>query len=200
MLVTKYKLETDRFLFKADYDTESNIIYNHHEDKQTKEIFVTENHGAINGRIKFNNDSIDDYVTQAEGAAFPILVDPIGFVFTYDDLEARKSLIGETKFQELVVRYPRLVHRINSLSDFTQVIYKVQTEVNFSTGNQVTKVIFDNTEDNWWSSLDTPAYPTDKLFTAQEREDFDRSLKAMVYLNPIERYIWNVINMIPKID
>ena len=37
MITTKYKLETDRFLFKADYDDELNILYNHHEDKQTKE-------------------------------------------------------------------------------------------------------------------------------------------------------------------
>jgi hypothetical protein len=200
MLITKYQLETDRFLFKADYDTDLNIIFNHHEDKQTKEVFVTENLGTFNGRIKFDNDTIDVYISQAIGAAFPILVDPIGFVFTYDDLEARKLLIGETRFNELVSEYPRLVHRINHLSEYTQVIYKVQTEVNFTTGKQVTKVIFDNTEDNWWSSLDTPKYPTDTIFTAQEREDFERSLKSMVYLNPIERYIWNVIHMIPNID
>ena len=40
MLTTKYKIEDDRFLFKAIYDDELNIIYNHHEDKQTGEVFV----------------------------------------------------------------------------------------------------------------------------------------------------------------
>ena len=36
MITTKYKLEDDRFLFKADYDDELNILYNYHEDKQDR--------------------------------------------------------------------------------------------------------------------------------------------------------------------
>jgi len=145
MITTKYKIETKQFLFKADYDDELNILYNHHEDKQTKEIFVSDNLGEFNGRVKFDPSTIDDYVEKAIGAAFPIMVEPIGFVFTYDDLEARKNLIGEDKFNELIAKYPRLIKKINQLGKKTQVIYKVETRVNFDTGEQTSRVIFDNT-------------------------------------------------------
>ena len=86
MITTKYKIENDRFLFKADYDDELNILYNYHEDKQTKEVFVVDNYGEFGGKVKFNKDTIDDYVAKAEGAAFPILVDSLGFVFSYDEI------------------------------------------------------------------------------------------------------------------
>lgn len=200
MITTKYKIEDDRFLFKADYDDELNILYNHNEDKNTKEIFITENIGGLNGRIKFNPDTIDDYVEKAIGAAFPIIVEPIGFVFTYDDLEARKKLIGEDKFNEILTKYPRLIKKINQLGKKMQVIYKVETRHNFDTGEQTTKIIFDNTEDNWWSSADTPSYNTDEIFTPEEQEAFNQSLKNIVYINPIERYIWQTINMMIKLD
>ena len=62
-------------------------------------IFISENIGEFEGKIKFDNFTIDDYVTQAIGAAFPILVEGLGFVFCYDDLEARKNIIGEEKFR-----------------------------------------------------------------------------------------------------
>ena len=199
-MITKYQIEDDRFLFKADYDAGRNILYNHNEDKQTKEIFVSENIGELNGRIKFDPSTIDEYVEKAIGAAFPIMVEPIGFVFTYDDLEARKKLIGENKFNEIVAKYPRLIKKIHQLSKKTQVIYKVETRHDFNTGEQTTRVIFDNTAENWWSSDDTPAYDTNEIFTPEEQERFNQSLKDMVYVNPIERHIWNVIHMIPKID
>lgn len=200
MVLTKYKIEDDRFLFKADYDAGRNILYNHSEDKKTKEIFVSENIGELNGRVKFDPSTIDDYVEKAIGAAFPIMVEPIGFVFTYDDLEARKKLIGEEKFNEVVTKHPRLIKKINQLGKKTQVIYKVETRHDFNTGEQTTRVIFDNTAENWWSSEDTPSYDTDEIFTKEEQESYNQSLKHMVYVNPIERHIWNVINMIPKID
>ena len=200
MVTTKYKIEDDRFLFKADYDAGRNILYNHNEDKQTKEIFVSENIGELNGRVKFDPSTIDDYVEKAIGAAFPILVDGLGFVFTYDDLEARKNIIGEDKFNEIVTRYPKLIKKIHQLGKKTQVIYKVETRVDFNTGEQTSRVIFDNTEDNWWSSEDTPSYNTDEVFTPEEQEAFNQSLKDIGYVNPIERYIWNVIHMMPKID
>jgi hypothetical protein len=200
MITTKYQLETDKFLFKADYDDELNIIYNHYEDKETKEKFVTNNTGEFNGRVKFDKNTIDTYISQAIGAAFPILVEPIGFVFTYDDLEARKQYIGEEKFNAIVAQYPKLIKRINQLGLHTQIIYRVETLHNFDTGEQTSKVIFDNTEENWWSSQDTPSYLTSEVFTPEEQEKFDQTLSNLVYLNPIERYIWNVINMIPKID
>ena len=200
MTTTKYKIENDRFVFRAEYDADLNILYNHHEDKQTKEIFVSDNLGEFNGRVKFDADTIDDYVEKAIGAAFPIMVEPIGFVFTYDDLEARKSIIGEDKFNEIVTTYPRLIKKINQLGKKTQIIYKVETRVNFDTGEQTSKVIFDNTEDNWWSSADTPSYDTNEIFTQEEQEAFNQSLKDIVYLNPIERYIWQTINTMIKID
>ena len=199
-MITKYQIEDDRFLFKADYDAGRNILYNHNEDKQTKEIFVSENIGELNGRIKFDPSTIDEYVEKAIGAAFPIMVEPIGFVFTYDDLEARKDLIGDAKFNEIVAKYPRLIKKIHQLGKKTQVIYKVETRHDFNTGEQTTRVIFDNTAENWWSSDDTPAYDTNEIFTPEEQERFNQSLKDMVYVNPIERHIWNVIHMIPKID
>jgi len=200
MTTTKYKIENDRFVFRAEYDADLNILYNHHEDKQTKEIFVSDNLGEFNGRVKFDPSTIDSYVEQAIGAAFPIMVDPIGFVFTYDDLEARKALIGEDKFNEIVAKYPRLIKKINQLGKKTQIIYKVETRHNFDTGEQTTKVIFDNTEDNWWSSADTPFYDTDQIFTQEEQYAFNQSLKDIVYLNPIERNIWQTINTMIKID
>jgi hypothetical protein len=200
MITTKYQLETDRFLFRADYDNELNILYNYHQDKKTKETFVSDNLGEFNGRVKFDKNTIDNYVEQAIGAAFPILVEPIGFVFTYDDLEARKQYIGEEKFNEIVSKYPRLIKRINKLGLHTQIIYRVETLYNFDTGEQTSKVIFDNTEENWWSSQDTPSYLTSEIFTPEEQEKFDQTLAGLVYLNPIERYIWNVIKMIPKIN
>ena len=58
MITTKYKLETDKFLFKSDYNNELNIINNHYEDKETKEKFVTENLGELNGRVKFDKNTI----------------------------------------------------------------------------------------------------------------------------------------------
>lgn len=200
MITTKYKIEDDRFLFKADYDDELNIIYNIYEDKTTKEKFVTNNVGEFNGRVKFDKNTIDTYIEQAIGAAFPILVDGLGFVFTYDDLVARKQFITEEKFNEIVTKYPRLIKRINKLGLHTQIIYKVETLYNFDTGEQTSKVIFDNTEENWWSSQDTPSYLTSEVFTPEEKEKFDQTLSGLVYLNPIERYIWNVIKMIPKIN
>lgn len=200
MITTKYKIEDDRFLFKADYDDELNIIYNIYEDKTTKEKFVTNNVGEFNGRVKFDKNTIDTYIEQAIGAAFPILVDGLGFVFTYDDLVARKQFITEEKFNEIVAKYPRLIKRINKLGLHTQIIYRVETLHNFDTGEQTSKVIFDNTEENWWSSQDTPSYLTSEVFTPEEKEKFDQTLSGLVYLNPIERYIWNVIKMIPKID
>ena len=93
MLTTKYKIEDDRFLFKAIYDDELNIIYNHHEDKQTGEVFVADNLGELDGKVKFDPSTIDDYVQKAIGAAFPIMVDDVGFVFTYDDLESHVSKV-----------------------------------------------------------------------------------------------------------
>tara|TARA_R110000868_G_scaffold45365_2_gene150513 strand:- start:521 stop:1123 length:603 start_codon:yes stop_codon:yes gene_type:complete len=200
MILTKYKIEDERFLFKADYDDELNVIYNHNEDKTTKEVFVSDNFGAFKGKIKFDQLTIDDYIQQAIGAAFPILVDKLGFVFTYDDLEARKDIIGKDKYNEILAKYPRLVKRINQLGKYTQVIYRVDTTHNFETGEQVTKVVFDNSEDNWWSSDSTPSYLTKDIFTPNEIEMYNNSLKGLVYLNPIERYLWNVINMMPKID
>lgn len=200
MVTSKYQIEDDRFLFRADYDAELNILYNHHEDKQTKEVFISENIGEFNGRVKFDPSTIDDYVQKAIGAAFPILVDGLGFVFTYDDLEARKNIIGEDKFNEIVAKYPRLIKKIHQLGKKTQVIYKVETRVDFNTGEQTSRVIFDNTAENWWSSEDTPSYNTDEIFTKEEQERFNQSLKDIVYVNPVERHIWNVIHMIPKID
>jgi hypothetical protein len=200
MITTKYQIEDDRFLFKADYDAGRNILYNHNEDKQTKEIFVSENIGELNGRVKFDPSTIDDYVEKAIGAAFPILVEPIGFVFTYDDLEARKTLIGDAKFNEVVAKYPRLINKIHQLGKKMQVIYKVETRVNFDTGEQTSRVIFDNTEENWWSSEETPSYNVDEVFTQEEQEAFNQSLKDIVYINPIERYIWQTINTLIKID
>ena len=82
----------------------------------------------------------------------------------------------------------------------TQIIYKVETRHNFDTGEQTSKVIFDNTEDNWWSSADTPSYDTNQIFTQEEQEAFNQSLKDIVYLNPIERHIWQTINTLIKID
>ena len=125
MITTKYKIEDDKFLFKADYDDELNIIYNHYEDKETKEKFVTNNVGEFKGRVKFDKNTIDAYVSKAIGAAFPILVDPIGFVFTYDDLEARKQYIGEEKFNQIVAQYPRLIQRIKQLGLHSKIIYRV---------------------------------------------------------------------------
>lgn len=200
MIETKYKIEDDRFLFKADYDAGRNILYNHNEDKQTKEVFISENIGELNGRVKFDPSTIDDYVKKAIGAAFPITVEPIGFVFTYDDLEARKALIGDVKFNDIVAKYPRLIKKLHQLGKKTQVIYKVETRHDFNTGEQTTRVIFDNTAENWWSSDDTPAYDTNEIFTPEEQESFNQSLKDMVYVNPIERHIWQTINMMIKID
>ena len=200
MITTKYQIEDDRFLFKADYDAGRNILYNHNEDKQTKEIFVSENIGELNGRVKFDPSTIDDYVEKAIGAGLPIMVEPIGFVFTYDDLEARKNLIGEDKFNQIVAKYPRLIKKIHQLGKKMQVIYKVETRVNFDTGEQTSRVIFDNTEENWWSSAETPSYNVDEVFTQEEQEAFNQSLKDIVYINPIERYIWQTINTLIKID
>jgi hypothetical protein len=200
MITTKYQIEDDRFLFKADYDAGRNILYNHNEDKQTKEVFVSENMGELNGRVKFDLSTIDDYVEKAIGAGLPIMVEPIGFVFTYDDLEARKNLIGEDKFNQIVAKYPRLIKKIHQLGKKMQVIYKVETRVNFDTGEQTSRVIFDNTEENWWSSAETPSYNVDEVFTQEEQEAFNQSLKDIVYINPIERYIWQTINTLIKID
>jgi hypothetical protein len=200
MITTKYQIEDDRFLFKADYDAGRNILYNHNEDKQTKEVFVSENIGELNGRVKFDPSTIDDYVEKAIGAGLPIMVEPIGFVFTYDDLEARKNLIGEDKFNQIVAKYPRLIKKIHQLGKKMQVIYKVETRVNFDTGEQTSRVIFDNTEENWWSSAETPSYNVDEVFTQEEQEAFNQSLKDIVYINPIERYIWQTINTLIKID
>jgi len=200
MITTKYKIEDDRFLFKADYDDELNIIYNHHEDKQTKEVFVADNIGEFEGKIKFDKNSIDEYVTQAIGAAFPILVDGLGFVFTYDDLEARKNIIGEEKFNEIINKYPRLIKKLFKVDGYTRVIYKVQTTYHFDTGQQESKIIFDNTKENWWSAEDTPSYLSEEVFTPEELAYRKQALTGLVYINPIERYIWDVINMMPKID
>lgn len=194
MLIIKHTLEDDRFIFRAEYDDEVNILYNHYEDKKTKEVFRSENIGELNGKVKFNKNTIDEYVEQAKGAAFPIIVPGIGFVCTYDDLEARKHLIGEKKFNELVQQYPRLIRKINQLGNFVQVIYKVQTSINLDTGEKTTKVLFDNSKDNWWSAADTPEVAVDKVFTLEEQEKYDQCLKSIIYLNPIERYIWKRIN------
>jgi hypothetical protein len=200
MLTTKYKIEDDRFLFKAIYDDESNIIYNHHEDKQTGEVFVADNLGELDGKVKFDPSTIDDYVQKAIGAAFPIMVDDVGFVFTYDDLEARKDLIGQEKFNEIVAKYPRLVKKLRNIDKYTKVIYRVETSYNFVTKEQTSRIIFDNTKENWWSSEDTPEELSTDVFTPDELMYRRQTLMGIVYMNPIERYIWNVINMIPKID
>lgn len=200
MITTKYKLENDRFVFRADYDDELNILYNYHEDKQTKETFISDNYGEFNGKVKFDKDTIDDYVKKAEGAAFPIMVDPIGFVFSYDDLEARKKLIGEDKFNEIVAKYPRLPKKLKNINLYTKVIYKVVTTYNIDTGEQNSRVVFDNTKDNWWSADDTPEYLSEHIFTPEEIENNKQLLTGVVYVNPIERHIWNIIHMLPKID
>jgi hypothetical protein len=200
MLITKYRIENDRFLFKADYDDELNIIFNHHEDKQTKEKFISENLGEFNGKVKFDKNTIDKYISQAIGVAFPIYVEPIGFVFTYDDLEARKSLIGEEKFKEIINKYPKLTKKLQNLDKYTKVIYRVETTYNFETKEQISKIIFDNTKENWWSSDDTPEYLTETVFTPEELIYRQQTLHGIVYINPIERYIWNNINMIIKIN
>lgn len=200
MIITKYKLEDDRFLFKADYDDELNVIYNHYEDKQKKEIFVSDNPGILDGKVKFDKDTIDDYVEKAIGAAFPIMVDPIGFVFTYDDLEARKASIGEERFNEIVSKYPRLIRRLTKIDKYIKVISRVQTIYNFQTQEQTSRVIFDNTKENWWSADDTPEELSTVVFTPEELALRRQNLLGLVYMNPIERYIWNVITMIPKID
>lgn len=200
MITTKYKIEDNRFIFKADYDDELNIIYNHHEDKLNKEVFVAENLGEFDGKIKFDKDTIDDYIAKAIGCAFPILVEGLGFVFSYDDLEARKNIIGENKFNEIVAQYPRLVKKIFKVDDYTRVIYKVQTTYHFDTGQQESKIIFDNTKENWWSSEDTPAYLSTNVFTPEELANRKQALVSLIYINPIERYIWNIINMMPKIE
>ena len=193
MLITKYFLEDDRFLFKADYDTTTNILYNHYEDKETKEVFRTENLGDFKGKIKFSPQTIDEYIESAKGAAFPILVDGLGFVFTYDDLYARKHKISQETFNEIVQKYPRLIKRINQLGDFIRVIYQVRTIVDLETGKQTSEVIFDNTEDNWWSAESTPLISTDKVFTPEEKERYEQVLESIIYLNPIERYVWKRI-------
>lgn len=200
MITTKYQIEDNRFLFKADYDDELNVIYNHHEDKQTKEVFIADNFGNFEGKIKFDKDSIDEYVEKAIGAAFPILVDGLGFVFTYDDLEARKNIIGEEKFNEIINKYPRLIKKLFKVEDYTRVIYKVQTTYHFDTGQQESKIIFDNTKENWWSAEDTPSYLSEEVFTPEELAYRKQALTGLVFINPIERHIWSVINMMPKID
>ena len=200
MLTTKYKIEDDRFLFKAIYDDELNIIYNHHEDKQTGEVFVADNLGELDGKVKFDPSTIDDYVQKAIGAAFPIMVDDVGFVFTYDDLEARKDLIGQEKFNEIVAKYPRLVKKIRNIDKYTKVIFRVETTYNFVTKEQTSRIIFDNVKENWWSGEDTPEELSTEVFSTDELMYRRQTLMGIVYMNPIERYIWNVINMIPKID
>ena len=200
MLTTKYEISDDRFLFKAIYDDELNIIYNHHEDKQTGEVFVADNVGEFDGRIKFDPSTIDEYVQKAIGAAFPIIVDDIGFVFTYDDLEARKDLIGEERFNEIVTKYPRLVKKLRNIDKYTKVIYRVETAYNFVTKEQTSRIIFDNTKENWWSSDDTPIELSSEVFSPEELMYRRQTLMGLIHMNPIERYIWNVINMILKID
>ncbi len=200
MITTKYQIEDDRFLFKADYDDERNVICNIHEDKTTKEKFLSENFGELNGKVKFDPTTIDDYIQKAIGAALPIIVDGLGFVFSYDDLEARKKIIGEEKFNEVTAKYPRLSKIIRNISKYTRAVYRVQTTYNFNTQEQVSKIIFDNTVENWWSSEDTPEYLSTEVFSPEELEHYKQHFAGIVYLNPIERHIWNVINMMPKID
>lgn len=200
MITTKYQIEDDRFLFKADYDDELNIIKNIYEDKQTKEKFISDNLGEFDGKVKFDPSTIDDYIQKAIGAALPIMVDNLGFVFSYDDLEARKNIIGEEKFNEITAQYPKLSKRLKNIGKYTKVIYKVQTRYNFDTKEQVSTIIFDNTKDNWWSAEDTPDYLSEEVFTPEELAYRRQTLTGIAYLNPIERHIWNVINTMIKID
>lgn len=200
MVTTKYQIENDRFLFKADYDDELNIIYNWYEDKQTKERFISENIGELDGKVKFNPATINEYVEKAIGAAFPILVEDLGFVFSYDDLEARKKLIGEKKFKEIIMKYPKLAKNIQNIDKYTKAVYRVETSYNFETKEQTSRIIFDNSKDNWWSGEDTPAYLSEEVFPPDELAYRRQTLTGIAYLNPIERYIWSVINMMPKID
>jgi hypothetical protein len=200
MITTKYQIEDDRFLFKADYDDELNIIRNIHEDKQTKEKFISDNLGEFDGKVKFDPSTIDSYIQKATGVALPIMVDGLGFVFSYDDLEARKKVIGEEKFNEVTEKYPRLSKRIQNIDKYTKAIYRVETTYNFDTKEQVSRIIFDNTKENWWSSEDTPEYLSKEVFTPEELAYRRQALTSIAYLNPIERYIWNVINMMPRID
>lgn len=200
MITTKYQIEDDRFLFKADYDDELNIIQNIHEDKQTKEKFISDNLGEFDGKVKFDPLTIDDYIKKAIGVALPIMVDGLGFVFSYDDLEARKKVIGEEKFNEITTQYPKLSKRIQNIGKYTKAIYRVETTYNFDTKEQVSRIIFDNTKENWWSSEDTPEYLSEEVFTPEELAYRRQALTSIAYLNPIERHIWNVINMMPRID
>ena len=200
MITTKYQIEDDRFLFKADYDDELNVIRNIHEDKQTKEKFISDNLGEFDGKVKFDPSTIDDYIQKAIGVALPIMVDKIGFVFSYDDLEARKDIIGEEKFNEITIQYPKLSKRLQNIGKYTKAIYKVQTRYNFDTKEQVSTIIFDNTKDNWWSAEDTPEYLSEEVFAPEELAYRRQTLTGIVYLNPIERHIWNVINMMPRIN
>jgi hypothetical protein len=200
MITTKYQIEDDRFLFKADYDDELNIIRNIYEDKQTKEKFISDNFGEFDGKVKFDPSTIDDYIEKAIGVALPIMVDGLGFVFSYNDLEARKNIIGEEKFNEVTTQYPRLSKRIKDIGTYTKPIYRVETRYNFDTKEQVSRIMFDNTKDNWWSAADTPEHLSEEVFTPEELEYRRHVLTSIAYLNPIERHIWNVINMIPKID
>jgi hypothetical protein len=200
MVITKYQIEDDKFLFKADYDDERNIICNIHEDKNTKEKFLSENFGEFDGKVKFDPSTIDGYIQKAIGVALPIMVDKIGFVFSYDDLEARKNIIGEEKFNEITAKYPKLSKRIQNIGKYTKAIYRVETTYNFDTKEQVSRIIFDNTKENWWSSEDTPEYLSEEVFTPEELAYRRQTLTGIAYLNPIERYIWNVINMMPRID
>ena len=195
MLTEKYKIEGEKHLFVAVYDDEQNILYNVNVSKVSDDALTVVNHGEINGKIKFNKDTIDSYVKLCPGGAFPIIVDKIGFVYSKSDLDARKELLSDTEYQEVISQYKNLITHNTGLGEHSRIFHVAKTYVNFDTGSQETIVELDNSLENWWSFNNTPQIETSSVFCSLEVDRFNDSLKDIIYLNPIERDIWNEIKV-----
>lgn len=188
----------DNYFMRVEYDENINSLRITSKNLDTNEEMIFLQAGDKEGLIKFNKETVDDYVSQAWGGALPAYEPDIGFIFSVDDVKLRKSLVSKSRYEEILKKYPKLPIKANGIQNdlHVNVVYAYKSvELDVETGKPVEgsmpETYIDNTLLDWYSRKNAPTADIKKLLP-EEFIDIVSSMKTVdcVDTDPIEADIW----------
>jgi hypothetical protein len=157
----KLHYEFNNETYRAEYDMEENALYVT-ETKLVDGNFITnetKNCGALFGKTKFDQHTIDDYIHDAMGAYIPIFHPVRGIIRQLSQL----SGLPHHEIDLYTTKYPKLLGGNEPKSpDESNKYLKQLTKCVFSVVDQTTheiieqREVIDRAEENWWSVHDVP--------------------------------------------
>ena len=184
----------------VDYDLEKNTIIVTSKNDDTQEVFENEQLGELDGKVKFDANTVSMYINQGWGRFLPAFSDKIGFIYSVEDLDIRKSLLTDDEYYAIRGKYPMLqshkggILEVDGTYQIRIVEYSVSAELDIVTGKpiegSVGKVVVDNSADSWYSK--SSVQPSDLNEVAPELAATIINLDpaSLHYFDPIEADIW----------